>query len=128
VDWRATNHLSAAIRHRRIAARFLLITDPEIDPDPHDWVITCLFYSAVHYVTAYFFETLNRSPITHFERRILMEQTADLAPIVEAYNDLSDWSRTGRYGATPQLDRFVQPAFDNLNDIAATIEGLLRGR
>lgn len=128
MDWRTSNHIAAAVRHRNVASRFRSLSYPEIAPDLHDWVITCLFYSAVHYVTAYFFEMLNRSPITQVERRMLMEQTVDLTPIIDAYNQLSVWSRTARYEATPQLDRLVQPAFDNLYDIATTIEGLLRGR
>jgi uncharacterized protein (DUF2236 family) len=128
VDWRATNHLAAAVRHRNVASRLRSLSYHEIEPDLHDWVITCLFYSAVHYVAAYYFEMLNRSPMTHVERRMLMEQTVDFAPIIDAYNQLSVWSRTARYEATPQLDRIVQSAFDNLYDIAATIEGLLRGR
>lgn len=84
-----------------------------------------MFYSAVHYVTAYFYERDGASPTSHVERSALLARKPEFDPIIDAYNDLSDWSRTARYNALPRLDHRIQPAFDRLDDIAATIRQLL---
>lgn len=125
VDVRAQNHLEAAERHQLIAREFSFNPPGAINPPPIEWVITCVFYSAVHYVTAYFYERDGASPTNHVERSAVMARKSELAPIVDAYNDLSDWSRTARYNALPRLDHRIQPAFDRLDDIAATIKQVL---
>lgn len=125
MDIRAQTHLEAAERHRAIAQELCFNPPEKINPAPSEWVITCVFYSAVHYVTAYFFEKDGSSPTNHIERSALMAKKPELDPIIDAYNDLSDWSRTARYNSSPRLDHRIQPAFDRLDDIASTIKPLL---
>jgi hypothetical protein len=129
VDWRAQNHLSTAEHHQKVATALLTTSLPGVISNHDDWVITSLFYSAVHYVTAYFFEFYGHNFTTHVERRRQMERDDNLYPIIDAYADLEAWSRVARYDANPSFsDARIQEAFDHLHHIATEIKRLLSRR
>lgn len=88
--------------------------------------MTVLFYSAVHYVIAYFWERHGRSHKRHEDRRRDMEKEPELASILDAYDEPYDWSRDARYISTPRFDPLdLQQARDDGELIATTITQLI---
>ncbi len=84
-----------------------------------------MFYSAVHYIQAYFIETRGYGHSSHVDRNNDIPKIPDLMRIKQAYFELFDWSQTARYDPLPTLSHRVQPAFDNLNEIASEVKRLL---
>ncbi len=124
----AENHLITAERHYQVAVFLRSSSPPSMNPGPDEWIIACLFCSAVHYVQAYFIETIGRGHESHVDRNNAIPRVRDLASIRLAYFQLFSWSQTARYDPLPTLDHRVQPAFDNLEDIAIEMKRLLKIR
>jgi hypothetical protein len=72
-------------------------------PDYLDWAVTCLFYSALHYVNAYL--AFSQKPIPKRHRATdgsparlnIIQQDPNLRPIYPHYRHLDDESRDARY-------------------------------
>jgi hypothetical protein len=72
-------------------------------PNDLDWAVTCLFYSAVHYVNAYLCKTGQGIPRRHrgdqnsMGRSNIVQQDPNLKIIYSDYRALDDDSRDARY-------------------------------
>ena len=66
----------------------------------HDWVVTGLFYSTLHYVDAYLDTGLGFHPESHFQRRGLVATVQQLRPLEELYTTLYLVSLEARYGVS----------------------------
>jgi len=62
-----------------------------------DWAATALFYSALHYVDAFIFKTLNANPSGHANRDQYLNRIAELKKIRPAYRTLKDSCHNARY-------------------------------
>jgi hypothetical protein len=68
-----------------------------------DWAVTCLFYSALHYVNAYLAKGQKAIPRRHVTvgnlagRSNIVQADPDLGAIYPAYRALEDESRDARY-------------------------------
>ena len=84
------------------------------------------FYSAVHAVSAYFWERYNKKHSGHVGRRADMVKESDLDPIMDAYDELYQWSRDARYAARPKItSRDAADALDDAAIILRHVRGLL---
>lgn len=88
-----------------------------LDGSPYpDWRATALFYSAVHYVGAYF-ESLNppRRFGKHSDRDAAIQNDNHISAIWEDYRDLKDWSRKTRYSCIkPEVAHFARDIVPSL--------------
>lgn len=85
--------------------------------DALDWSATCLFYSAVHYVNAYFVKHGIPIPRRHTSpdrskpgRMNIVQQDPHLSAIYPEYRHLDDESRDARY----ELKRISPSDYDNV--------------
>jgi hypothetical protein len=85
------DHLAKAEHNERFAQHFDLATTPY-----RDWVVTSLFYSAVHYVEAYL-ATRGQHSTDHRVRDSQIYRDANLTQIYNEYNDLKNDSINARY-------------------------------
>ena len=70
----------------------------DLDSTPYrDWVVTGIFYEAVHWVEAYL-ATKGDHPTTHGQRNHAMQRYGDLDPILADYDILKTDSENARYG------------------------------
>ena len=63
----------------------------------HDWVVTGLFYSVLHYVDAYLDVGLGVHPESHFQRRGLVAKVHQVRPLERHYTTLYLISLETRY-------------------------------
>lgn len=69
-----------------------------IDSDTYsDWVVTVLFYAALHYVDAYLAKQGHADPGDHDTRDDLIRQFADTRLVWREYSRLKSFSRSSRY-------------------------------
>jgi hypothetical protein len=64
------------------------------------WSITVLFYSALHYIEAYFV-TQGKGFNHHFSRGNAIQQDQRIKSLYKNYRHLEDLSREARYDVTP---------------------------
>jgi len=95
----ATEYIQQAA-HNAALASFLRTNKPEY----LDWAVTCLFYSAVHYVNAYLAHSKTPIPRRHRAgdsgqpgRLNIVQQDGTLKAIYKNYRHLDDESRDARY-------------------------------
>jgi len=87
-----------------------------------DWQVTALFYSALHYIQAYFAaKGISPPPSTHTIRNNHVANTPQLAPIYVDYRELQDESRSARYGVKPPSQGDVQKLQVKLANIKALV-------
>jgi uncharacterized protein YktB (UPF0637 family) len=93
------------------------------DPCEVDWAVTMLFYSALHYISAYQ-SSMGRAAINHQHRDELIENNASLRPIYPDYRFLKDRSEQARYQiAGFHRDRLKQfhVRFDKVKKLALSL-------
>lgn len=117
------NHLTQASHNKD----FLNIIWPQY-PEYPDWVVTVIFYVAIHLLEAYFDKQLSKSSHDYQDREDTITQTLELRPIYSHYNELKRLSMDSRYHCkfvswTPEK---VRGASFHLNKIEAHLESLLR--
>ena len=88
----AQQHLYLAERNERFAETIAALPDRFFD-----WEVTTLFYSALHYVSAYL-ATLGHHPSSHHQRGVLVN---NLTAVWDEYQNLFLLSMAARYYATP---------------------------
>jgi hypothetical protein len=113
VNPESIRHLQAAARNQVIAETMLQRPHPGVDPPPDDWIITMLFYSALHLIDAYTISVRNEKAHTHQFRNRLVKSDALLSQIADEYLLLGDFSRTARY--TP-MTRFSESLLHQASD------------
>lgn len=80
------------------------------------------FYSAVHYVNAYLWETYAFEPLNHSERTLAVRGDAALVPIAISYDALRTWGFLARYRPTFRPpDALIQRALQHLEHIRSII-------
>lgn len=100
------NHVSQAQHNRQFWESH------DLDATPfRDWVVSGVFYEAVHWVEAYL-ATRGEHPITHGRRNHAMQRYTDLAPVLVDYDILKTESENARYNC------YSHNADDVRNDIA----------
>lgn len=92
------NHIDKA-KHNE---RFVSVVESEFKSDFIDWCITALFYSALHYLSAFISYTGTSVPSDHTKRKVLLnpdgDNTLNMEYIpYEAYIELSEYSHKTRY-------------------------------
>ena len=89
------DHLAKAEHNERFAQQF------DIGNSPYrDWVVTGLFYSAVHYVEAYL-ATQGRHSMDHSVRDSEVHRETNLRLIYNVYKNLKNDSINARYYMYP---------------------------
>jgi hypothetical protein len=115
-------YLDAADRNLTIARSLLDHFTVEVEPIHDDWVITITFYSAVHFVNAYLFESSDLQPDSHAARDRLIRNDPILFGIGDEYRSLKNLSQRARYSPLAVFPpHAVQQAFDQLDVIRQTI-------
>lgn len=61
------------------------------------WATVSLFYSGVHLVNAYLWETAHITPSSHAEREQIMRQWPTLSPVYNDYIKFNDYSGRARH-------------------------------
>lgn len=89
-----------------------------------DWVLTVLFYAAVHYVEAYFAKQGIHST-THTTRIASIRQDPTLRAIYRNYQELLTYSRDARYDVVALGAQDIQDVRPNLEMIKNLIRPLL---
>ena len=104
MDLRTQQHLERADRNRNLAYQFLKpVTAGDLSPPPFEWVAVIGFYSAVHLVNAYCWETHRLDPGNHTNRS--SEVTGHFGrAVATSYRLLSDRGWQARYAPSYQLD------------------------
>ena len=99
----------------------------ELDNPFWDWAITATFYTALHYVEAYFANRIPAlHPATHQMRDNYINSDVKLRPIYVDYRQLEDESRDARYDASIDLTQSdATQAKRNLERIKNVIVPLL---
>lgn len=93
------NHLAQADRNERLSQAI-----SETDPIPEgatDWVITLLFYSALHLVDAFLDQSRSIHPSSHRNREWYLSTILQFRPIVRNYMNLYERSLDARYRLVP---------------------------
>ncbi len=79
----------------------------------HDWVVTGMFYSALHYVDAYLARVWGIHPETHGNRIRSAHRISQLRPMLNYYTALSSGSIEARYRPTRFTEATVQDFREN---------------
>lgn len=88
------------------------------------WIVTILFYAALHQVQAYF-ARMGQNPTMHTARDSAIQRDAKLKIIYIDYREMETYSRTARYDTVPILAIHVKSAEGCLDRIKKTIAPLL---
>lgn len=122
-------HLAVARTNRRVATEYFTFATSQFATLPApaiEWTVVIAFYSAVHYVNAYIWETLGREPANHGQRKAIVFADRRLERIAPTYADLQAQSMLIRYGRTFHLSpERIQEALDGLWEIAIVISDAL---
>lgn len=113
-------HIAKAAHDEQFAASLDLATTPYLD-----WVITALFYSALHYVEAYF-ATMKRHSADHRTRDSAIQRDSRIRSLYNDYSELKNYSINARY----YMVRFTEAEirrnlFPRLDNIKARLQPLL---
>jgi len=84
-------HIKQAEKNERFFISFPLASTPYLD-----WVVTGMFYTALHYVDAYL-AAKSIHPSDHYERNQLVAREKELRLIEQEYLSLYNSSRLARY-------------------------------
>jgi hypothetical protein len=127
VEQRTSQHLGKADHHRDVARALIGQLAPQISqPLPTDWALVAGFYSAVHYVNAYVWETHGYDPGSHPNRTALVGAEPALRTASIAYRRLQDWAYRARYD--PGFEPTMQIAENAiLRDLEAVRDVARRG-
>ncbi|MEQ1949172.1 MAG: hypothetical protein ABL995_18410 [Bryobacteraceae bacterium] len=94
------------------------------NPTAAGWILTALFYSALHYVEAF-----NAKFNCHFSRHEDLnrdlERNPQLCPIYDEYRDLSTFSWNARYQPVKYGDAQLREAYEAHSMVVKHINALL---
>lgn len=93
-----------------------------------DWIVTGLFYVALHEIERYLAEKAGYHCYTHARRNRCMSRFSDLKPIWNDYQALSDLSRDARYECIPITSTDVVDAKSRLDNIKKHVRPLLSSK
>ena len=88
------------------------------------WIVTIIFYAAVHYVQAYF-ASLGRKHILHKARSSDIQRDSRIAVMYNDYRDLYDISRDARYDCGTLAPGHIKFAKERLEKIKADLRPFL---
>ena len=96
--------------------------DSGVSPSHDDWIITVVFYSAVHFVDCFIVERDLDKPRSHVQRDRMIESNSLLSHLAFEYFSLKDLSQSARYQPLMPFSRYtVQQAFDQLDTVRQTL-------
>jgi len=84
-----------------------------------DWVVNGIFYSAIHYIEAYF-AMQDKDSESHYHRTVLIEEDHNLGRrfFTDMYRELRDDCYEGRYlmrvFTAHEIKRYIIPNFENI--------------
>ncbi len=113
------DHLDAADRHREVATFLRGFELPDAWPE---WAVIATFYSAVHCVNAYLWDTYNFTPRNHQDRTLAVHSDGTLISISRCYDLLRDSAYACRYDPMFRAsDRLVRHALQCLEQIHSLV-------
>lgn len=115
-----TQHAQKAQRNQEFSEKIGELSSPY-----YEWQVTVIFYTALHYLQAYFSDKTKYYPQTHEERDGLILKTTPLTPIYDNYRELKQLSLRCRYMCWSTNEHDVTIAKKNLATIRSHIEKLL---
>jgi hypothetical protein len=126
MDPRTQQHLDRAERNR-VFAQQLLSASPPGAPEAlgFEWLPVVAFYSAVHYVNAYFWEKLQWDPGGHDPRVRAIAKTPPLLGIAASFDRLSDKGWQARYARRFRLSNAEAQELVNV-DLQAGRQAVLK--
>jgi hypothetical protein len=124
VDQRTRQHLDLAERNRDLSRAIL---DPAISgnfqPSPYEWIAVIAFYAAVHYVSAYLWETYGEVIEEHPARWRRVRTEGRLQRCKDQYGRLQNNGYNARYTRGIHLSR--QDAERLVNIDLANVESVV---
>ncbi len=90
-----------------------------------DWIVTGLFYMALHQVERYLDTKLDKHCRSHSSRNQWLSRLKEFKPVWSDYEELRFMSEEARYEADPIESSDVEEAKDLLKTVENHIEGLL---
>jgi hypothetical protein len=107
------DHLKQAVHNENFYSSFNLNKTPYLD-----WVVTGIFYSALHYVDSYF-ATQNKHPLNHSERNHFISHDQNLGRnFYTNYRGLKDDSNRARYNmrtfTSTEINNDIVPVLKSL--------------
>lgn len=90
-------------------------------PDSNDWVLTFIFYTALHQVERKLAEN-NIHSGNHHERKKNIKQEIDDRTLWINYKELKDWSEQARYDCMPVEQRHLTWGKDDLEVVESRLE------
>ena len=97
-------------------------SDLESYSNYNDWVITGIFYSALHYIDSYFGGLSKpKHPNSHKDRTRFIQGDSTTMLIMKNYRKLKDYSMNARYKLIQINPQDIKDAKSQLNDIKSTI-------
>ena len=100
MEQKTEEHLQAARRNRDLARALLGPSVAHLRPAPWEWVAVIAFYSAIHYVNAYVWETARFEPSSHGERLARIRREPAIRHCRRRYARLQELGQLARYEAT----------------------------
>ena len=88
------------------------------------WSITVLFYTALHYIEAYF-ASHDKGFTNHASRGIEIRRDPRIKSIYRTYRKLEDLSREARYDASAMKQEDVERAKTRFEHVRRVIEAIL---
>ena len=108
-------HLDKAERNEAFA-----LTQDHSVATPAEWAITANFYSALHYIQAYFV-SVGKNYVTHDTRDSALRRDPKLAPIYDDYRELKSLSREARYDCSTLSKGHVKYAGERLGVVKTAV-------
>ena len=90
-----------------------------------DWVITAMFYTALHLVDQVLYHNARLNPRNHRERHAAIGQQPALAPVYRDYRELERQSRRSRYDCADFTLQEVQWLAERLARIEQLVDSLV---
>jgi hypothetical protein len=87
-----------------------------------DWVVTMLFYTALHLVDQVLYHTAQLHPRNHFQRHAAIANTPELTAIYQDYRELEHQSRRSRY----ECAKFTSEEVEYLAERLTRIEQVMK--
>ncbi len=113
------SHLDVSDRHRD----FAYSQHPLSGYDAwREWAIVGAFYSAVHSINAYLWETYSFAPQNHEDRTRAVHRFAALSSTGACYDRLRNWAYSARYQPTFRAsDALLEQALNCLEEIRSLV-------
>lgn len=113
-------HLYKAAQNEAFADNIKLDSDCSIG-----WAVTVIFYSALHYIEAYFV-TYRKGYNNHYSRSSAIQNDPRIRSLYDDYRKLEDLSREARYDAASFNKGDLVSAKEFKENIRQAVEALLK--